>query len=207
MLRNLQGENPRLPEGRFLVSLGHALMPHFRRQRGAMPASPLCPGPHWAVCGPDEGRRARDLRGDGVATKRDKQLAKLLPVLREGDTLQVTRLDRLSAHSRTWPTSPMGASRPAPISRCCSSTWTPRPAPGGLGRLAVLAACQRDVRRERPAEGIAQTKPASIYKGGVRRIDRARVRPPNTHRAAAQCCHKSMALSVRAGLTAVRRGE
>src|SRR6516162_4829892 len=73
---------------------------HFRRQRGAMPASPLCPGPHWAVCGPDEGRRARDLRGDGVATKRDKQLAKLLPVLREGDTLQVTRLDRLSAHSR-----------------------------------------------------------------------------------------------------------
>jgi hypothetical protein len=26
MLRNLQGENPRLPEGRFLVSLGHALM-------------------------------------------------------------------------------------------------------------------------------------------------------------------------------------
>ena len=88
MLRNLQGENPRLPEGRFLVSLGHALMPHFRRQRGAMPASPLCPGPHWAVCGPDEGRRARDLRGDGVATKRDKQLAKLLPI---GDTLLVLK--------------------------------------------------------------------------------------------------------------------
>ena len=82
MLRNLQGANPRLPEGRFLVPLGRALQAHV----GASGA--LRPGPHRAACGPDEVRCASDHRREGVATKRDKQLAKLLPI---GDTLLVLK--------------------------------------------------------------------------------------------------------------------
>jgi len=45
-----------------------------------------------------------------------------------------------------------------------------------FGMLAVFAAFETDVRRERQAEGIAKAKRAGIYKGGVKRIDRARVR-------------------------------
>ena len=45
-----------------------------------------------------------------------------------------------------------------------------------FGMLAVFAAFETDVRRERQAEGIAKAKRASRYKGGVKRIDRAGVR-------------------------------
>jgi len=45
-----------------------------------------------------------------------------------------------------------------------------------FGMLAVFAAFETDVRRERQAEGIAKAKRAGIYRGGVKRIDRARVR-------------------------------
>ena len=45
-----------------------------------------------------------------------------------------------------------------------------------FGMLAVFAAFETDVRRERQAEGIAKAKRAGRYQGGVKRIDRARVR-------------------------------
>lgn len=45
-----------------------------------------------------------------------------------------------------------------------------------FGMLAVLAVFETDVRRERQAEGIAKAKRAGTYKGGVKRIDRGRVR-------------------------------
>jgi len=41
--------------------------------------------------------------------------------------------------------------------------------------LAVFAAFETDVRRERQAEGITKAKRAGRYQGGVKRIDRARV--------------------------------
>src|SRR5262249_4939914 len=49
-----------------------------------------------------------------------------------------------------------------------------------FGMLAVFAAFETDVRRERKAEGIAKAKRAGIYKGGVKRIDRTRVRALNS---------------------------
>jgi DNA invertase Pin-like site-specific DNA recombinase len=42
--------------------------------------------------------------------------------------------------------------------------------------LAVFAAFETDIRRERQAEGIVKAKRAGVYSGGVRRIDRAQVR-------------------------------
>jgi DNA invertase Pin-like site-specific DNA recombinase len=45
-----------------------------------------------------------------------------------------------------------------------------------FGMLAVFAAFETDIRRERQAEGIVRAKRAGVYSGGVRRIDRGQVR-------------------------------
>ena len=43
------------------------------------------------------------------------------------------------------------------------------------GMLAVFAAFETDVRRERQLEGIAKAKRQGVYKGGKARLDRQRV--------------------------------
>ena len=44
-----------------------------------------------------------------------------------------------------------------------------------FGMLAVFAAFETDVRRERQLEGIAKAKRQGLYKGGKPRLDRQRV--------------------------------
>ena len=44
------------------------------------------------------------------------------------------------------------------------------------GMLAVFAAFETDVRRERQLEGIAMAKRQGVYKGGKARLDRERVK-------------------------------
>src|SRR5262249_18223649 len=45
-----------------------------------------------------------------------------------------------------------------------------------FGMLAVFAACETSVRRDREAEGIRKARRSGVYKGGVKRIDRDRVK-------------------------------
>ena len=45
-----------------------------------------------------------------------------------------------------------------------------------FGMLSVFAAFETDVRRERQMEGIAKAKGDGVYKGGIPRLDRERVR-------------------------------
>jgi DNA invertase Pin-like site-specific DNA recombinase len=112
-------------------------------------------------------------------TKRDgrKELHRALSVLGKSDTLVVTRLDRLGRSLKdladiAHEIENTGANLKVLEQAVDTSTSAGR---AFFGMLAVFAAFETDVRRERQAEGIAKAKRAGVYKGGVKRIDRARV--------------------------------
>jgi DNA invertase Pin-like site-specific DNA recombinase len=113
-------------------------------------------------------------------TKRDNrdELAKLLHILGEGDTLMVTRLDRLGRSMRDLANiaheiDAAGVNLKVLEQHVDTSTSAGR---AFFGMLAVFAAFETDVRGERQAEGIANAKRGGRYQGGVKRFDRARVR-------------------------------
>jgi len=113
------------------------------------------------------------------ATKGDNhtELAKLLLSLGDGDTLVVTRLDRLGRSLRDLADIAQAIETAGANLKVLEQHVDTATGPGRafFGTLAVLAAFETDVRRERQAEGIAKAKRAGVYKGGVKRIDRARV--------------------------------
>jgi DNA invertase Pin-like site-specific DNA recombinase len=121
-------------------------------------------------------REALERAGVGVifeekasGTKREgrTELQKVLSVLGKGDTLVVTRLDRLGC----------GISPTRTIKVIEQSVDTSSAAGRAFfGMLAVFAAFGTDVRRERQLEGIAVAKREGIYKGGKPRLDRMRVK-------------------------------
>lgn len=112
-------------------------------------------------------------------SKRDNrsELGNALHILGGGDTLVVTRLDRLGRSLKDLANiaheiEDAGAHLKVLEQNVDTSTSAGR---AFFGMLAVFAAFETDVRRERQAEGIAKAKRAGIYKGGIKRIDRARV--------------------------------
>ena len=129
------------------------------------------------------------LKGAGVATifeekasgtKRDgrTELQKVLGVLGDGDTLVVTRLDRLGRSLRDLANvaheiDEAGANLKVLEQSVDTSTAAGR---AFFGMLAVFAAFETDVRRERQMEGIAMAKRKGVYKGGRARLDRERVK-------------------------------
>jgi DNA invertase Pin-like site-specific DNA recombinase len=113
-------------------------------------------------------------------TKRDgrTELQKVLGVLGDGDTLVVTRLDRLGRSLRdladvAHEIEEAGANLKVLEQAVDTSTAAGR---AFFGMLAVFAAFETDVRRERQMEGIALAKRRGVYKGGRARLDRARVK-------------------------------
>ena len=112
-------------------------------------------------------------------TKREgrTQLDLALKVLQKGDTLVVTRLDRLGRSLRDLANiaheiDAIGAHLRVVEQSVDTSTSAGR---AFFGMLAVFAQFETDVRRERQAEGIAKAKKAGIYTGGKPRISRNRV--------------------------------
>ena len=105
------------------------------------------------------------------------QLDLALKVLTKGDTLVVTRLDRLG---RSMPdlanivheVEEVGAHLRVIEQSVDTGTSEGR---AFFGMLAVFAQFETDVRRERQADGIARAKKAGVYTGGKPRIDRTRV--------------------------------
>ena len=131
----------------------------------------------------------RALENDGCAivfeekrtgTKRDdrKQLELALKVLSPGDTLVVTRLDRLGRSLRDLANIVHEIEASGANLRVIEQSVDTGTSAGRafFGMLAVFAQFETDVRRERQAEGIAQAKKAGVYTGGKPRIDRNRVR-------------------------------
>lgn len=115
-----------------------------------------------------------------TGTKRNdrEQLELALKVLTKGDTLVVTRLDRLGRSMRDLTNivheiEVAGANLRVIEQSVDTGTSAGR---AFFGMLAVFAQFETDVRRERQAEGIARAKKAGVYTGGKPRIDRSRVR-------------------------------
>lgn len=109
----------------------------------------------------------RSEKKSGTSTDGREELANILAFLRDGDTLMVTRIDRLArsvsdleklvaelkakgAHLRATE-QPIDTSTPAGVAF--------------LQMLAVFAQFETAIRRERQMEGIAKAKANGIYKG------------------------------------------
>ncbi len=113
-------------------------------------------------------------------TKRDgrDQLDLALRVLTKGDTLVVTRLDRLGRSLRDLANIAheidiIGGHLRVIEQSVDTSTSAGR---AFFGMLAVFAQFETDVRRERQAEGIARAKSEGVYTGAKPRINREQVR-------------------------------
>ena len=105
------------------------------------------------------------------------ELAKLLSVLGPGDTIVVTRLDRLGRSLRDLANiahqlDEVGAHLRVIEQSVDTSTSAGR---AFFGMLAVFAQFETDVRRERQMEGIVKAKGEGKYRGAVPRLDRAKV--------------------------------
>jgi DNA invertase Pin-like site-specific DNA recombinase len=132
-------------------------------------------------------REALKLAGVGVifeekatGTKRDgrAELLRVLSILREGDALVVTRLDRLGRSMRDLANIAHEMEQAGAYLKVIEQSVDTSTAAGRAfyGMLAVFAAFETDVRRERQLEGIAMAKRHGVYKGGKPRLDSQRVK-------------------------------
>lgn len=110
----------------------------------------------------------------GTSTEGREELATLLTFLRSGDTLVVTKIDRLARSAAdlfaiTRDLTQRGvhllATDQAAINTATSEGKLL------LGMLAVIAEFETNIRRDRQADGIAKAKAAGVYKGRPRSID------------------------------------
>ena len=102
------------------------------------------------------------------------QLDLALKVLSKGDTLVVTRLDRLGRSLRDLANIAHEIEVAGAHLRVVEQSVDTATSAGRafFGMLAVFAQFETDVRRDRQAEGIARAKKAGVYTGGKPRIDR-----------------------------------
>jgi DNA invertase Pin-like site-specific DNA recombinase len=115
----------------------------------------------------------------GKSAKDRQQLHDALDFVREGDTLIVTRLDRLARsvgdlHQIIEKLSSKGVGF-----RCLNQSGVDTDSSTGKLMLAILGAVaqfENDIRRERQMEGIEKAKAAGKYVGRKPSIDPARVR-------------------------------
>jgi len=115
-----------------------------------------------------------------TGTKRNdrEQLELALKVLTKGDTLVVTRLDRLGRSMRDLANIVHEIEEAGAHLRVIEQSVDTGTSAGRafFGMLAVFAQFETDVRRDRQAEGIARAKKAGVYTGGKPQIDRQEVR-------------------------------
>ena len=106
-----------------------------------------------------------------------EQLDLALRVLTKGDTLVVTRLDRLGRSLRDLANIAHEIDEGGADLRVLEQSVDTATSAGRafFGMLAVFAQFETDVRRDRQAEGIAKAKVAGVYTGGKPRIDRRQV--------------------------------
>ena len=112
-------------------------------------------------------------------TKREgrTELQKVLSVFGAGDTLVVTRLDRLGRSLRDLANIAHELDEVGAHLRVIEQSVDTSTSAGKafFGMLAVFAQFETDVRRERQMEGITKAKGEHKYRGAVPRLDRARV--------------------------------
>lgn len=114
----------------------------------------------------------------GTTTRGRDELNSLLEFIRPGDTLVVTRIDRLA---RSIPDLYAIVQRLEKAGASLAATEQPIDTSSAagkafLGMLAVFAEFETNLRRERQLEGIAKAKANGVYKGRKRVIDAEDVR-------------------------------
>src|SRR5665213_1491431 len=115
----------------------------------------------------------------GTTTDGRAALADALEFVREGDTLTITRLDRLARSAGDLHTIVKRLSDKGVGFRCLQQGGMDTTTSTGkllLGVLASIAEFEADIRRERQREGIDKAKAAGVYKGRKPSIDPAAVR-------------------------------
>lgn len=120
--------------------------------------------------------RGEKLSGSVPLDKRP-ELATLLAFLREGDTLVVTKIDRIARSVEellkiVGQLQDKGVALETADGAVDTSTASGR---AFLQMLGVFAEFELNIRRERQMEGIAKAKEAGVYKGRKRSIDRDHV--------------------------------
>jgi DNA invertase Pin-like site-specific DNA recombinase len=115
----------------------------------------------------------------GTSTVDRSELADALSFVREGDTLIVTRLDRLARSATDLHNIVKQLADKGVAFKCLQQGGVDTSSSTGkllLGILASIAEFETDIRRERQREGIDRAKSAGVYKGRKRSVDADQVR-------------------------------
>jgi DNA invertase Pin-like site-specific DNA recombinase len=116
----------------------------------------------------------------GTSTEGREELATLLEFLREGDTLVVTRIDRLARSLRDLQNIVHDLRQRGVTLKATEQPIDTSSAAGKcfLDMLGVFSEFETNLRRERQMEGIARAKANGVYAGRGRKasIDATRVR-------------------------------
>lgn len=114
----------------------------------------------------------------GTSREGRQELERLLQFIREGDTLVVTRIDRLARSIGDLQDIVRGLKAKGVSLRATMQSVDTSTAAGKafLDMLGVFAEFEANLRKERQAEGIAKAKAAGVYKGRKATIDQLEVR-------------------------------
>lgn len=115
----------------------------------------------------------REEKASGTTTKGRAELAAILDFIREGDTLIVTRIDRLARSIADLQLIVRQLRERGAMLRATEQPIDTSTAAGKafLDMLGVFAEFETNLRRERQIEGIAKAKAAGKYKGRRPRIE------------------------------------
>ncbi len=120
-----------------------------------------------------------------TGTRRDgrEKLDLLLKFADQGDTIIITRIDRLARSMRDLQNLVHELHQKGIALKATEQPIDTSSAAGKafFDMLGVFAEFETNLRRERQAEGIASAKLKGVYTGGKRRIDRNRVRALAAH--------------------------
>ncbi len=110
----------------------------------------------------------------GRSAKDRQQLHDAIDFVRDGDTLVVTRLDRLARSVSDLHQIIEKLAEKNVAFRCLNQSGVDTDSSTGklmIGILSAVACFENDIRRERQMEGIAKAKAEGRYKGRPRSID------------------------------------
>lgn len=119
----------------------------------------------------------REEKASGTSREGRTELATLMQFLRAGDTLMVTRVDRLARSIGDLQVIVQELKAKGVSLRATEQPIDTGTAAGKafLDMLGVFAEFETNLRRERQMEGIAKAKAAGVYKGRPVSIDRTKV--------------------------------
>jgi DNA invertase Pin-like site-specific DNA recombinase len=133
----------------------------------------------------------------GTTTKGRPELATVLAFLHKGDTLVVTRIDRL-ARSMVDLQSIVTTIKEKGASLACTEQPVDTSTAAGkafFDMLGVFAEFETNLRKERQLEGIAAAKAAGVYKGRPAKLSAAKVRELSASGLGASAIAREMKIS------------